>query len=156
MRIAVALALALGSAHADPCTGEAAALIVQEHRLVVCDAGRPGAAYAVALGRGGAGKRRSGDGKTPSGRYPLGAPRPSAEYGTFIPVGYPTAAQRAQGFSGGDIGVHGPRRNMRFLHGLNAAVDWTRGCIALTSDEAVAELARWVRIHPGATIVLPE
>jgi hypothetical protein len=155
VRIALLLLIAV-PVRADPCAGESAALLVQDHRLLVCDAGRTAAEYAVALGRGGPAKQRSGDGRTPSGRYPLGAPRPSAEYGTFIPVGYPTAAQRARGFSGGDIGVHGPRRGMRWAHGLNAAIDWTRGCIALTSDEAVAALARWVRIHPAASIVLPE
>jgi hypothetical protein len=154
--IALVLSLLVASmARADgPCAGERAALLVRDHRLTTCAGGREVASWPVALGRAGSGKRRAGDERTPSGRYPLGAPRRSAQYGTFIPVGYPTVAQRAQGYSGGEIGVHGPRRAMRWARGLNAALDWTRGCVALASDDAVAELARWVRAHPDATIVL--
>jgi murein L,D-transpeptidase YafK len=146
--------LAAPARAAPPCEGRAAAIVVRaaDHRLSLCDAGRPTAELPVALGRAGTGKRAAGDNRTPLGTYPLGAPRPSKEFGTFVPVGYPTPDQRRQGLSGGDIGVHGPKRRFAWAGRLNAGVDWTRGCIAVATDEAIALVVRWVKRHPGALI----
>lgn len=157
--VPVALALFGARARADEqsvCAGQAALLHVDgaRHQLTLCEAGRVVATAKVALGRGGLGKRKEGDGKTPVGRYALGAPRPSEKYGQFIPVGYPTAAERAAGATGGDIGVHGPRRGARWLGAANAWADWTRGCIALATDAELAVVVAWVRAHPRAEILI--
>jgi murein L,D-transpeptidase YafK len=138
------------------CAGERALVHVDgaRHRLTVCEAGRAVIVAKVALGRGGLGKRTEGDGKTPVGRYPLGAPRPSEKYGQFIPVGYPTAAERAAGATGGNIGVHGPRRGARWLGAANTWIDWTRGCIAVATDAELAAVVAWVRAHPRAEILI--
>jgi murein L,D-transpeptidase YafK len=125
----------------------------QDHDLWLCDKGRALARYGVALGRGGTGKRAEGDRKTPLGTYPLGKPRPSNRFGTFIPVGYPTAEQRLQGFTGSDVGIHGPERRLRWAGGASTWFDWTAGCIALGNDENVQSVASWVQVrHP--TIVI--
>jgi murein L,D-transpeptidase YafK len=155
--IVVALVVTLSSvARASVCDGEAALPHVDAaaHRLTVCDGGKEVFSAKVSLGRGGLGKQREGDNKTPLGRYRLGEPRPSEKYGQFIPVGYPTAAERAAGATGGDIGVHGPRRSARWLGAANAWADWTRGCIALASDGELATVVAWVRAHPRAEIVI--
>ena len=81
----------------------------------LCQENKPVGEYKVALGKGGINKIKQGDNKTPLGEYTLGIPRPSSRFGTFIPIGYPTQEQISKGYTGGDIGVHGP---YRFLSGL--------------------------------------
>jgi murein L,D-transpeptidase YafK len=129
---------------AHPCLAAETAVVVQvmERALVLCTAGRAVGHYRVALGVAGVGKRRTGDNKTPLGPYPLGRPRPSRSYDTFIPVGYPSAAQRRLGLSGNAIGIHGPPRGSG---GAAIAGDWTAGCIAVGSDEEIRAIASFVR-----------
>ena len=122
------------------------------HRLWLCEAGRARERFAVALGRAGTGKRVEGDNKTPLGTYPLGVPRPSAQFGQFIPVGYPTDGQRSRGLTGGDVGIHGPRRSSRWLGRASVWADWTRGCIALATDGDLAQVARFVLTHSGVSV----
>lgn len=115
-----------------------------EHRLALCEAGAVAAVFPVALGSAGTGKRAEGDRRTPLGAYALGAPRPSAAYGTFVPIGYPTPEQRRAGFSGGHVGIHGPARSMRRAGRLNTSADWTAGCVALGSDAEASAVAAFV------------
>lgn len=101
------------------------------------------------LGKHGVGKEREGDGKTPIGRYALGAPRRSKAYATFIPVGYPTEEQRRRGMTGGAIGVHGPDRRVRWLGALVNAFDTTDGCVGVATDDEMREIVAWLdRKHP--------
>lgn len=132
----------------------------EARRLYLCAAdGRSDAEYPVSLGRGGVGKRREGDGKTPLGVYPLGEPRRSTGgFDTFIPVGYPTRAQREAGLTGGAIGIHGPP--VRWPEPLNrlavAVGDWTLGCIAVASVREIRAIAAWVRgRRPKQVFLLP-
>ena len=105
--------------------------------------------FAVALGRSGIGKKREGDHRTPVGRYTLGKPRTSARFHVFIPVGYPTVEQKTAGFSGGDVGIHGPTRLFRWAGRLNTLFGWTDGCVAVGSDEEIDRIANWVNEnHP--------
>lgn len=138
----------------SPCAGLDAQVVLhtEQHRLLLCEQGHPAAEYRVALGRGGAGKQREGDLRTPLGVYPLGPARTSADFGLFLPVGYPTDEQRRRGFTGGDIGIHGPKRGSRWLGSLTTLTDWTRGCIAVGTDSAISELATWVREHHATRI----
>jgi hypothetical protein len=151
----VLLAILVGAAP-DPCRGRGTLLLVDSaaHRLSVCRDSTALACYPVALGRGGIGKRVQGDAKTPLGAYPLGAPRPSAHFGTFIPVGYPTAEQRRRGFTGSAIGLHGPPRATRDLGSVNVSADWTLGCIAVADDASIGAIASWVRANPRAPILI--
>lgn len=131
-------------------------VLLSDHRLLLCRSGALDRVYPVALGRGGVGKRKVNDNRTPAGAYALGAPRPSKRFGTFIAIGYPTHEQRRLGFSGGGIGVHGPDRRFAWAGRANTVVDWTRGCIATASYEAIDEIARWVIRERARVIHLEE
>ena len=139
----------------DACSRYDTAVVVDVHvrSLWLCELGATQAHYPVALGRGGTGKRTRGDRKTPLGSYALGEPRLSDRFGVFIPISYPTAAQRRRGFTGGEIGIHGPQRRFEWAGSWNTYVDWTDGCIALgTLDEAM-EVATFVHEHAPTVFI---
>src|SRR2546426_2950671 len=95
------LSLLFTAPPAATCHPHESAVVVNAtaHQLSLCEDGQAVARHRVALGAGGLGKRKQGDAKTPLGLYPLGAPRPSQLFGTFVPVGYPTGAQQQRGFT---------------------------------------------------------
>jgi murein L,D-transpeptidase YafK len=141
---------ALLTSHASLASGcpKAETLLLVDtagHELKLCEKGVALRAFRVALGSGGTGKARTGDDKTPLGTYSLGTPRPSSRFGVFIPVGYPTKEQLAKGLTGGDIGIHGPDRHFAQLGAATVWVDWTAGCVAVGSDEAIQAIAAWVK-----------
>jgi murein L,D-transpeptidase YafK len=163
----VILALALaegqsGEANAKPspsCTAHEIAVVVNvaTRTLNLCEHGKTQQEFAVALGIGGIGKRQQGDHRTPLGVYPLGAPRASSQYGTFIPVGYPTPQQIAMGFTGTAVGIHGPPRANVNDGAANTSTDWTWGCIAVASDPEIRTIAAWLGAHPRALLhILPQ
>jgi len=131
-------------------------VVAEQHRLSLCEQQREVRSFSVRLARNGLGKRRSGDGKLPLGRYPLGTPQASARYGTFIPIGYPTSQQRGSGYTGGDIGVHGPDRRVRWLGSLVNLVDTTNGCVGIATDGEMKDLVAWISEHHAALIDLQE
>jgi murein L,D-transpeptidase YafK len=110
--------------------------------------------FEVRLAHDGTGKTKEGDGRIPLGSYPLGAPRPSKRYGTFIPIGYPTPAQRAKGYTGGSLGVHGPDRRVKWLGRLVNTFDTTDGCVGLAKDDEMDVIASWIRRRHAGTILL--
>jgi len=81
-------------------------------------------------------KLRSGDGRTPEGRYWIDRRNPRSEFYLSIGISYPNAEDtlrsRAMGLNpGGDIFIHGePMRT-----GKRSGRDWTAGCIAVRNDE---------------------
>jgi len=139
----------------DPCSWYDTAVVVDVHvrSLWLCELGATQAHYPVALGRGGTGKRTRGDRKTPLGSYALGEPRLSDRFGVFIPVSYPTAAQRRRGFTGGEIGIHGPQRRFEWAGSWNTYVDWTDGCIALATLDEAMEVATFVHEHAPTVFI---
>ena len=128
------------------CTSRDGRIVVftATRKLLLCDRGRLAGSFDVHLGRGGVGKTRQGDNKVPLGVYPLGRPRRSSRFWMFIPVGYPTPEQRRLGFTGQDVGVHGPHRLLRWLGPLTNSVSSTAGCIGLGTDEQIEAVAAWV------------
>ncbi len=144
------------SAGATPCPPKGSVIVVDTTAgvLTMCANGEARQTRRVAIGRGGAGKTRRGDNKSPLGDYRLGNPRPSKRFGTFIPLGYPTATQRKRGYTGSAVGVHGPDRRVRWAGPLNTLVNWTQGCIAVRSDDAVTQIAAWVKLHKVRLISL--
>lgn len=134
-----------GSATPCPRFGSAIVVLSAARELWLCARDGAWARFAVALGRGGVGKRRIGDLRTPLGTYAMGEPRPSERYGTFIPIVYPTARQAALGFSGTEVGIHGPPRGMDASTHPTTQVNWTQGCIATGTDEEVEAIAAFVR-----------
>jgi murein L,D-transpeptidase YafK len=150
--LALLLALSCEPAAVDaasrvPCAADGHLVVVdtKAHTLWLCSERRGVAYFKVALGRGGLDKTRQGDGRTPLGTYSLGPPRPSARFGTFIPIGYPTPDQSARGFTGKDVGIHGPERRASWLGSLSTWIDWTAGCVATGTDGEIAVVAAFVR-----------
>jgi hypothetical protein len=127
-----------------PCPPRGAVIAVDTgaHDLWLCNDGTAEARFTIALGRGGLDKRRQGDERTPLGTYAVGEPRPSAQWGTFIPIRYPTPEQAARGYSGNAIGIHGPPRGLKYRF---IGLDWTAGCVATGTDAEVEAIAEWVR-----------
>jgi murein L,D-transpeptidase YafK len=142
--------------HVEPCGGDAPHLLVDTaaHRLWACEGDRAAVTFGVRLGKGGVGKTREGDGKVPLGEYPLGKPRASAKYGTFIEIGYPTAEQRREGYTGGAVGVHGPERRLTWLGRVNNWLDTTDGCIGLATDSEMKRIADWITASNAKRILL--
>ena len=132
-------------AGARPCEDRGTSVVIDldRSRLWLCEDGRVQDRYRVALGQGGIGKRKRGDKRTPIGTYRLGSGRRSTKYHLFIPVGYPTASQRSRGFTGSAIGIHGPTRRFRWLGPLGVMVDWTLGCIAVSTDAQIERISEW-------------
>jgi murein L,D-transpeptidase YafK len=135
------LALAAGLCPPEP----AVVAELKAHRLTLCEAGQPTRTYKIAIGRNGIGKQVEGDAKSPVGKYPLGVPRASNKFWTFIPLGYPTAEEKRAGFTGADVGIHGPPRSLLLLGIFSTWVDWTAGCLAVGSHGKIDEIAAWVR-----------
>lgn len=142
---------------ARPCATTPNAYVAvhaREHALLLCEDGEASRRFDVRLGRNGVGKEREGDGKLPLGRYSLGDAVPSERFGLFLPIGYPTASQRARGMTGSAVGVHGPAREVRWLGGFVNMFDTTQGCVGLATDEDVREIAVFIRSRHATTIVI--
>jgi murein L,D-transpeptidase YafK len=139
---------------ADACPAAGSRIVVEaaRHRLRLCERGREIAVFDVRLGHGGVGKKAQGDGKTPLGTYGLGRPRPSKEYGVFIPVEYPTPEQRRRGYTGGAVGVHGPPREARWLGSFVNTFDSSDGCIGVATDDEIRRISTWVAKARARTI----
>lgn len=162
--VVVTLAAALGlsgvwgftGGNEQSCPSSAAVMIVDTaaHRLYLCQSGVVEDVYRVALGRGGVGKHNEGDRKTPLGTYALSEGRPSSRFKVFLPVGYPTEAQRALGYTGADIGVHGPDRRFTWLRRATVWFDWTAGCVAVATEREIKAISRWVRDTKAREIVI--
>lgn len=152
----VPLLLAGSPAPSGPCTARGTSVVVRttEHRLYACQDGGPVHDFGVRLGRKGTGKTRQGDGKTPLGTYSLGSPRASRSYGLFVPIGYPTAGQRRQGYTGSAVGIHGPLRSVRWLKGAVNWFDTSDGCVGLATDDEMKVLAAWLRARRPARVIL--
>lgn len=136
-----------------PAAGRAVAIFVRKRELWLCVDGEPTARYQVALGQQGVGKSRKGDNRTPLGTYTLGLPRPSARFGTFIPIAYPTPEQKAMGLTGSDLGIHGPPRKLPEPDYPSNAYDWTEGCVATGTDAEIEAVAAFVREHRPEVVI---
>ena len=123
-------------------------------QLLVCEKKRPIYRFKIALGTNGLGKQKTGDRKTPIGLYILGQPRKSNKFGMFIPIQYPTLAQRMSGFTGTHVGIHGPHWQFRSKTELNTSRDWTQGCIALGSDQYIRTISQWIAAHPKTRVLI--
>jgi murein L,D-transpeptidase YafK len=127
------------------------------HRMILFSHGKPVRVYAVALGRGGAGpKIRAGDDKVPEGSYRIVGRNPRSAFHLSLRIGYPTRAQATDAVRhgvdpGGDVMIHGIRNGLGWLGSLHRAMDWTRGCIAVTDPE-IEQI--WRAVPDGATILI--
>lgn len=115
--------------------------------------------YKIALGLNPVGqKERSGDFRTPEGRYLLTRRNPRSDYFLSIQVSYPNAAdmRRARLHSwdaGGSIMIHGLPNHLRRPPEYYERFDWTDGCIAV-SDSDMLEI--WLMTRENTPIdILP-
>ncbi len=149
-----ARSLALASPGTCQAADSRVVVDLKKRALVLCEKGNAVGTFDVFLGRGGIGKTRTGDGKTPVGTYALGKPRPSNKFGTFIPIGYPTEEQRRKGYSGSAVGVHGPPRWAKWLGALVTRFDLSEGCVGVARDSEIQQIASWVTAASVRTIEL--
>lgn len=126
----------------------------RQHILKICKNGSVINTFKVAIGYNGVGKRRTGDNKTPLGLYNLAYPRKSSKFDIFIPILYPTAQQAAAGYTGRDVGIHGPTQSPKMLNWINNLPGATRGCIAVGKNNYIEYVAKWVKSNPGTKILI--
>jgi murein L,D-transpeptidase YafK len=152
--------LALGAAPAratyvQPAAPRANHLVVSKTNrvLALMDGATTLKRYKVHLGFAPEGhKVRSGDGRTPEGRYYIDRRNPRSDFYLSLGISYPNAVDlaraRALGVrSGGDIFIHGgPRRSVD-----RRKKDWTAGCIAVTDNE-IEEI--WSMVPTGVPITI--
>ena len=122
--------------------------------LTICQHGAVIKAFKVALGYKGVGKKHAGDNKTPVGLYRLAYPRKSTQFSVFIPILYPTPKQAAAGYTGRDVGLHGPQQSFKFLSWLNNLPSATRGCIAFGKNKHIEYVANWVKANPSTKVLI--
>lgn len=122
--------------------------------LTICKRGIVVKTFHVALGYKGIGKKHAGDNKTPVGLYGLAQPRKSNQFKVFIPILYPTAKQLAAGYSGRDVGIHGPAQSSRLFTWLNSLPGATRGCVAVGKNYYIEYVANWVKANPGTKVLI--
>ena len=122
--------------------------------LNICKHGTVIKTFKVALGNSGVGKKQAGDNKTPIGLYGLAHPRNSNQFKVFIPILYPTTKQVAAGYTGRDVGIHGPTQSSSLFSWLNHLPYSTRGCIAVGKNNHIEYVANWVKSNPGTKVLI--
>lgn len=115
--------------------------------------------YKIALGLNPVGhKERSGDFRTPEGKYRLTRRNPRSDFFLSIQVSYPNEddlrrAKRNGWDAGGSIMIHGLPNQLKHAPSYYETRDWTDGCIAVSNAEIV-EI--WLMINDNAPIeILP-
>lgn len=112
-----------------------------ERRLYLMRRGEVLRSYRVALGLNPVGhKERSGDFRTPEGRYRIERRNPRSDFFLSMQVSYPNsrdaANARRNGWApGGSIMIHGLPNEPRKDADYYATQDWTDGCIAVSNAE---------------------
>jgi len=107
--------------------------------------------YRVAMGGNPVGpKLMQGDKKTPEGIYTIDSKNRNSRYHQALHISYPNADDRKRAKAlgaapGGDIMIHGIKKGYAWVGSLQADLDWTQGCIAVT-DEEIEEIFRLVPI----------
>lgn len=122
--------------------------------LNICKNGTVIKTFNVALGYKGVGKKQAGDNKTPIGLYGLAHPRKSTQFKIFIPILYPTSKQLVAGYTGRDVGIHGPTQSSSWFSWLNNLPFSTRGCIAVGKNSHIDYVAHWLKTNPGAKVLI--
>lgn len=99
--------------------------------------------YKIALGLNPLGhKQRSGDFRTPEGKYRLTRRNPRSDFFLSIQVSYPNDddlkhARRNGWDAGGSIMIHGLPNTLKRPPDYYERRDWTDGCIAVTNSDMV-------------------
>lgn len=113
--------------------------------------------YRIALGLQPVGhKERSGDFRTPEGKYLLTRRNPRSDFFLSIQINYPNEADarnaKTNGWEpGGSIMIHGLPNVMKRDISYYQTRDWTDGCIAVSNSDMV-EI--WLLTHDNTPIVI--
>jgi len=124
-------------------------------RLMLISQGEVLKSYKIALGGNPIGpKERQGDNKTPEGTYVIDGRNKDSRFHLSLHISYPNERDKNRakelGVSpGGDIMIHGIKNGFSWVGDAHTAVDWTKGCIAVT-DEEIQEISK---LAPNGTIV---
>ena len=124
-------------------------------RLMLISQGEVLKSYNIALGGNPIGpKERKGDNKTPEGTYVIDGRNKGSRFHLSLHISYPNERDKNRakelGVSpGGDIMIHGIKNGFSWVGDAHTAVDWTKGCIAVT-DEEIEEISK---LAPNGTIV---
>jgi len=124
-------------------------------RLMLISQGEVLKSYDIALGGNPIGpKERQGDNKTPEGTYVIDGRNKDSRFHLSLHISYPNERDKKRakelGVSpGGDIMIHGIKNGFSWVGDAHTAVDWTKGCIAVT-DEGIEEISK---LAPNGTIV---
>jgi len=124
-------------------------------RLMLISQGEVLKSYNIALGGNPIGpKERQGDNKTPEGTYVIDGRNKDSRFHLSLHISYPNERDKKRakelGVSpGGDIMIHGIKNGFSWVGDAHTAVDWTKGCIAVT-DEEIEEISK---LAPNGTIV---
>ena len=127
----------------------------KERRLMLISKGEVLKSYKIALGASSIGpKERKGDNKTPEGTYVIESKNKNSHYHQCLRISYPNERDKKRakelGVSpGGDIMIHGIKKDFSWVGDSHAEVDWTKGCVAVT-DEEIEEI---YKLAPIGTIV---
>lgn len=123
-------------------------IMKSERLMILYKNGNPVARYSVSLGapppwffmHPDGQKQMEGDYKTPEGNYTIDYKGKHQRYHRFLHISYPKIDQRREAKKkgmdpGGQILIHGPSPENRYFGKFMKWIDWTKGCIALTSAE---------------------
>ncbi len=131
-------------------------IIIKSKRLmIVMKSGEIMKAYRVALGKQPVGhKTKTGDKRTPEGKYMLDSRKTDSKFHLAIHISYPNDAdienaQKIGVLPGGDIMIHGLPDKLQDVGELHRLTDWTDGCIAVTNRE-IEEI--WKLVPDGTPI----
>lgn len=113
--------------------------------------------YVIDLGGNPIGhKEREGDEKTPEGIYKISGRNPHSKYHLSLRISYPDEqdirhAQKLGVSPGGDIMIHG-LPNVLTVWGIRKKLkkDWTRGCVAVQTNEEMEEI--WALVKNGTLV----
>ena len=138
-------------------TGSVDRILIEKNarRLMLISRGEVLKSYNIALGGNPIGpKEREGDNKTPEGTYVIDGRNKDSRFHLSLHISYPNERDKNRakvlGVSpGGDIMIHGIKNGFSWVGDAHTAVDWTKGCIAVT-DEEIEEISK---LAPNGTIV---
>lgn len=126
-----------------------------ERRLMLLSNNEVLKAYRIALGGNPGGpKIRQGDNKTPEGIYFIDSKNRNSNYHLSLHISYPNERDKKRAKilgapPGGNIMIHGLKKDFSWVGDFQADIDWTKGCIAVT-DEEIEEI---YKLAPVGTVV---
>ena len=139
----LAWALLPGLAFAAPTLSQADRVVIDKsERSMTLYAGQKRlASFWVALGSAPVGRKECrGDNRTPEGLYYVAGRKENSDFHRALRLSYPSEGDieraRQRGCEpGGDIMIHGLKRDLGRYSRLHLLRDWTRGCVAVTNEE---------------------